>query len=296
MKTCWIFLVAIISTASIRDLSAQERKEEETREIRVYLIDRMVPDRVFKDAVAVLTLERPSGRGRTFLLPRVDMVATPGEKPSGSGIIRGLPGTPYFVELNVGDTAPPAPEKAEEPKGKEMSSGEILRRVHHGAYFARKIPATLVSEPFTATVTIRLGDLTFTSEEFQGPRAAKDAPEEVAARVDRALDALIDRARRAAGFMDLRPAVVELTRDLSRLAPQGFEDSTGAFELNRQWCLAHARAIERACYEGNHEQIVELSQKCGPRLNEMTSFLTRSKEKQKEPEKEPEPAPEVPVK
>ena len=295
MKMLWVLLVGIISTGSV--LRAQERKEEETREVRVYLIDRIAPDRVYKDAVAVLTLERPSGRGRTFLLPRVDMVATPGEKPSGPGIIRGLPGTPYFVELNVGDTAPPAAEKhEEEPKGKEASSGEILRRVHHGAYFAKRIPANLVSEPFTATVTIRMGDLTFTSEEFQGPRTAKDAPEEVAARVDRSLEALTDRARQAAGFMDLRPAVVELTRDLSKLAPQGFEDSTGAFELNRQWCLAHARAIERACYDGNHEQIAELSMKCGPRLNEMTSFLTRSKDKPKEPEKEPEPPPQVPVK
>ncbi|RPH39248.1 MAG: hypothetical protein EHM91_12650, partial [Planctomycetota bacterium] len=148
MKTFRVLLVAIVSTASVGDLSAQERKEEETREIRVYLIDRVAPDRVFKDAAAVLTLERPSGRGRTFLLPRVDRVATPGEKPSGPGIIRGLPGTPYFVELNVGDTAPPAAEKEEEPKGKEASSGEILRRVHHGAYFAKRIPANLVSEPF----------------------------------------------------------------------------------------------------------------------------------------------------
>ena len=295
MKTFWVLLVAILSTASVGDLPAQERKEEETREIRVYLIDRIAPDRVFKDAVAVLTLERPSGRGRTFLLPRVDQVATPGEKPSGPGILRGLPGTPYFVELNVGDTAPPAAEKEEEPKGKEPSSGEILRRVHHGAYFGKRIPANLVTEPFTAPVTIRMGDLTFTSEEFQGPRTSKDAPEEVAARVDRSLEALTDRARRSAGFMDLRPAVVELTRDLSKLAPQGFEDSTGAFELNRQWCLAHARAIERACYDGNHEQIAELSLKCGPRLNEMTSFLTRSKDKPKAPEKDPEPA-EVPVK
>ena len=297
MKTFGMILLAFISVAPVRELRAQERNGEETREVRIYLIDRAAPDRVFKDAVAVLTLERPSGRGRTFLLPRVDMVATPGENRSGPGLIRGLAGTPYFVELTAGgDAAPAAPEKHEAPKDKEMSAAEVLRRVHRGAYFARRIPAGLVSEPFTATVTIRMGDLTFTSEEFQGPRGSKDAPEEVAARVDRSLVGLTDRARRGAGFMDLRPAVVELTRDLSRLAPQGFEDTTGAFELNRQWCLAHARAIERACYDGNHEQIAELSLRCGPRLNEMTSFLTRSKDKPKEPEKEPEPAPEVPVK
>jgi hypothetical protein len=295
MKTYWVLLVAFILTAPILDLPAQERKEE-TREVRVYLIDRVDPDRVFKDAVAVLTLERPSGRGRTFLLPRVDMVATPGEKPSGTGIIRGLPGTPYFVELNVGDTAPPAPERIEEPKDKQIPAGEVLRRVHHGAYFAKKIPANLITETFAATVTIRMGDLTFTSEEFQGPRTDKDAPEAVGTRVDQALDDLTDRARRSAGFMDLRPAAVQLTRDLSKLAPQGFEDASGAFELNRQWCLAHARAIERACYDANHEQIVELSQKCQPRLNEMNAFLGRSKDKEKEREKEAEPPPQVPVK
>jgi hypothetical protein len=296
MKTMWVVLLALASSAPVRELRGQERKEEETREVRVYLIDRASPDRVYKDAVAVLTIERPSGRGRTFLLPRVDLVATPGEKPAGPGLIRGLMGTPYFVELNVGDTAPAAREKEEEPKDKEVSSGEILRRVHHGACFTKKIPAGLVTEPFTATVTIRLGDLTFTSEEFQGPRTAKDAPREVAARVDRLLAGLTDRARSGASFMDLRPAVVELTRDLSKLAPQGFEDGSGAFELNRQWCLSQARAIERACYDGNHEQIVELSQKCGPRLSEMTAALARSKDKEQEREKEPEPPAQVPVK
>jgi hypothetical protein len=294
MKTSWMVLLALVSVAP--HLRAQERKAEETREIRVYLIDRASPDRVYKDAAAVLTLERPSGRGGTFLLPRVDMVATPGERPTGPGLLRGLPGTPYFVELNVGDTPPPAPEKYEPPKEKEMSAGEVLRRVHRGAYFARRIPASLVSEPFTATVTIRLGELTFTSEEFQGPRTAQDAPEEVASRVDRSLEVLADRARRAAGFMDLRPAAVELTRDLSKLAPQGFEDASGTFELNRQWCLSHARAIERACYETNHEQIVSLSQRCGPRFSEMNAFLGRSKDQEKEKEKEPEPPPQVPVK
>jgi hypothetical protein len=294
MKTSGMILFAALISAA-GELPARERNGGETREVRVYLVDRASPDRVFKDAAAVLTLERPGGRGRTFLLPRVDMVATPGERSSGPGLLRGLPGTPYFVELNAGDASPAASEKHEPPKDKEMSAAEILRRVHRGAYFARKIPADLVSEPFTATVTIRLGELTFTSEEFQGPRTPKDAPEEVAARVDRALADLADRARRSAGFMDLRPAVVELTRDLSKLAPQGFEDSTGAFELSRQWCLSHARAIERACYEGNHEQILELSQKCGPRLNDMTAMLARSKD-EKEKEKEPEPPAEVPVK
>lgn len=294
MKTFWILLLGLLSVGPVGDLRGQERNEGETREVRVYLIDRATPDRVFKDAAAVLTLQRPSGRGRTFLLPRVDRVATPGERPAGPGLIRGLPGTPYFVEMNLGDAPPAAPAGGKhEPPKKEMAAAEVLRLVHRGAYFARKIPVALVSEPFTATITFRLGDLTFTSEEFQGPRSAHDAPDEVAARVDRSLGILRDRARQSAGFMDLRPAVVELSRDLSKLAPEGFEDGTGAFELSRQWCLAHARAIERACYDGNLERIVELSQKCGPRLKEMNSILAREKDKEK---KAPEPPPEVPVK
>jgi hypothetical protein len=245
---------------------------EETRDVRVYLIDRTTPERDFKDAVAVLTIERPSGRGRTFLLPRADAACD-----ETTGLIRGLPGTPYFVEMNSGDGTPPAKE--------ETKAGEILRRVHQSGCFAGKIPASLVSEPFTATITIRLGNLTFTSEEFQGPRTKSDDLPDAAARVDRSLALLKERAGQLAGFMDLRPAVVELLRDLARLSPAGFEDVTGAFERDRQWCLAQARAIEKACYDGDTTRIVELTQLCGPRLQEMKTTLARTKR----PETPPEP-------
>lgn len=235
----------------------------ETREVRVYLVDRAVPDRDFKDAVAVLTLERPNGRGKTFLLPRI---STP---PCGEarGLIRGVPGTPYFVELNLGDAngEGPAPQ---------------------GGCFGTKIPAELVSEPFTATVTVRLGNLSFTSEEFQGPRSKDDDVEEAAARVDRTLAVLRERAEQGAGFMDLRPAAVELIRDLARLSPAGFEDRSGAFERDRQWCLAQARAIEKAVTAGETGRIDELTRRCGPRLQNMKSSLAR--EKKSEPLPEPE--------
>lgn len=261
--------------ALLLGLSAVDlRADEETREVRVYLIDRTVPDRDFKDAVAVLTIERPTGRGRTFLLPRVaKRDAGAGET---TGLLRGLPGTPYFVELNLGAAAPPPKEERTDvvdPK----SAREVLRRVHEKGCFSQKIPASLVSEPFTATITIRLGTLTFTSEEFQGPRSKSDDLEEAGTRVDRTLALLKERAGQAAGFMDLRPAVVELIRDLARLSPAGFEDSTGAFELDRQWCLAQARAIEKACYDGDPSRIIDRAQACGPRLKSMQSTLAREK-------------------
>jgi hypothetical protein len=283
MKTFWALLLGLLSAGRDADLRAQERSEGETREVRVYLIDRTRPDREFKDAVAVLTLERPSGRGRTFLMPRT----AKHEAPPAAGLIRGLTGTPYFVELNLGDAAP---EPAANGEKQETPAGGILRRVHQGAFFAQKVPAALVSEAFTATITIRMGDLTFTTEEFQGPRSPKDAPDQAMERIERSLAVLKERAEEQAGFMDLRPSVVDLLRDLSRLAPAGFEDVTGAFELDRQWCIAQARAIEKACYSGDTGWISELTLTSGPRVRQMKSVLARWKEKP------PQPEPELPAK
>jgi hypothetical protein len=85
--------------------------------------------------------------------------------------------------------------------------------------------------------------------------------------------------------------VVELMRDLSKLAPAGFEDGSGAVEKDRQWCLALARAVEDACYQGNTARIEELSRQCEPRLKEMQSQL--AKLKGKEPLQDPEAPPTV---
>lgn len=290
--THWICLLGLLVSAS-----AQEPKPEDLREVRVYLIDRRTPERVYKDAAAVLTLERPFGRSQTFLLP---LVSKPAPAPAGAaGMIRGLPGTPYFVELNLDPhAAPGAPEKRETERveGKTppgpLPGREVLRRVHQGATFAQKIPRSALSDPFTATVTIRLGSTTFTSEEFQKSQGSGDDPEAVAARIERSLETLQARAREQAGFMDLRPIVVDLIRELSRLAPAGFEDGSGRIELDRQWCLAHARAIERASYDGDTSQVLDLSLKCGPRLREMQSILAGTK---KEPDPELPKQPEVPT-
>lgn len=265
----------------------------ETREVRIYVLDRTKPDRDFKDAAAVLTLELPSGRSRTFLLPRVAKgTPTPGEDRA-NGMIRGLTGTPYFVELQTGEPAPAARQDEPAEKRKEegaMPSGQdVVRRVHNqGAYFVHRIPADLLTGTYTATITIRMGSITFSSEEFQGQKTAV-ALDEIATRVDQSLASLKTKAEEQAGFMDLKPAVTKLKRELYQLAPAGFEDGTGAFELDRQWCLALARAIDDACDRGEGGRVLELSQQCGPRLKNMQSMLVRTK-------KEPEPSPEVPVK
>jgi hypothetical protein len=87
--------------------------------------------------------------------------------------------------------------------------------------------------------------------------------------------------------MEMKPAVTQLKRRLAQLAPAGFEDASGRFELDRQWCVSLARKIDDACDEGDDGQVLALSQQCGPRLKQMQSFLARSR-------KESEPEPEVP--
>jgi hypothetical protein len=270
-----------------------------TREVRIYLLDRATPDRNLKDAVAVLTIEQQTGRGKTFLLPRVAKgTPTPGEDRA-PGLIRGVPPTPYFVELQTGEAAAAEPARAEQApeKGKEETAGpppgrEVLERIHrHGVYFARKIPAQVFSGSWTATVTIRLGNLTFLSEEFQGPAPAGASAGDVAAKVDQSLVQLRTKAQDQVGFMELKPTAVRLRRELGQLAPAGFEDGSGEFERHRQWCLALARRIDDAVDRGENGIVIDLSQQCGPRVGEMQSILTRMRK-----ETAPPPADVPPVK
>jgi len=137
-------------------------------------------------------------------------------------------------------------------------------------------------------VTIRIDTLTFTSEEFQGPRSAHDAPDDAAARVDETLQNLRNRAEESAKFMDLKPAADRLIRDLSKIAPAGFEDGSGEVERNRQWCLALARAIEDATDYGNSARVQELSLQCAPRMKEVRTLLEQMKKR------EPVPTPATP--
>jgi len=288
------FLALLLWGANPEMQTVPDSSGQETREVRIFLLDRTTPERAVKDAAAVLTLERKSGRGETFLFPRATKEAPAmGAEP---GMIRSLVSTPYFVEFSLEDPAPaPGREETKKPDAADgatepkqpLSSDEVLRRARKGTWFSRRMPVSAFSEPFTATVTIRLGNLTFTSEEFQGPRSAHDTPKEAAARVDRSLETLRERIKDSAGFMDLKPVVGELTRELSKVAPAGFEDGTGAIERDRQWCLAMARAMGDACDQGNTERIRELSLQCGPRMKQMQETLAQMKGKEPEPPEAP---------
>jgi hypothetical protein len=278
----------------------QDTPGEETREVRIYILDRTMPERSVKDAAAVLTLSRKSGRGQTILFPRALKEAPPLPEGAAPGMIRSLISSPYFIELDLGDaaTAPcvqdsekraaPAEEEEAGDAAAPLSSQEVLRRARKGTWFSRKLPASAFSEPFTATVTIRIGTLSFSSEEFQGPRSAHETPEDAAARIDQSLQNLQDRAKDSGRFMDLKPVSDELIRDLSKLAPAGFEDVSGEIERQRQWCLALARAIEDSCYSGNTARIQELCQQSGPRMKDVHELLANRRKG------EPVPTPAAP--
>ena len=132
MKT---FSLAALLLAGLAFALADQDKTE-TREVRIYLLDRARTDRDLKDAAAVLTIEQPTGRGRTFLLPRVAKgTPTPGEDRA-PGMIRGLAGTPYFVELQTGEPAGAARSETPEAEPAAKSGQEVLRRtvIYRGAF------------------------------------------------------------------------------------------------------------------------------------------------------------------
>ena len=153
-----------------------------------------------------------------------------------------------------------------------MPAEEVLRRAHRAPSFAAAIPSSRISDIVSATVTVRLGSSTWTSEEFQGPAAPVASEESAVADLERALRTVQERAGNGASFMMLKPAVDHLIRALAKLAPAGFRDSSGAFEQDRQWCLAMARGIDEACDYGNWGQMQTLSLGCGPRVKRMQSL------------------------
>jgi len=131
----------------------------DTREVRLYFLDRATPARSLKGAVASLVVERESGGSATFLLPLVEQ--TMPDSGRGPGMIRGLVGTPYFVELMVEDgkakpgRASPSPglpsvKPGHPAPGQLLTSEEVLRRAHRGPCFEQKIPAHLLSGPYQA--------------------------------------------------------------------------------------------------------------------------------------------------
>src|ERR1051326_4333400 len=93
-------ILAIVAGLGFEARAVQDKPADESREIRIFLLDRIRPERTMKDAAASLTLERKSGRGETFLVPVATNVPTVPEESVAPGLIRGLISTPYFVELD----------------------------------------------------------------------------------------------------------------------------------------------------------------------------------------------------
>jgi hypothetical protein len=301
-------LLAIVAGWGVEARAVQDKPAGETREVRIFLLDRTHPERTLKDASASLTLERKSGRGETLLFPIETKLPSVPDESVAPGLIRGLISTPYFVLLDLGE--PPGARRGEEARKPEadheaekaaaasaadapLSSQDVLRRARKGTWFSRKMPASAFSVPFTATVTIRLGALTYTTEEFQGPRSPHESPQELASRVDRSLERLQTRAAESASFMDLKPLAGELRRDLSKLAPAGFEDAGGEVERDRQWCLGLARAIDNACDLGNSGAMQQLCLEFKPRMKDLHARLGPPTPKEAEPVPTPETPPTV---
>ncbi|MBV8881698.1 MAG: hypothetical protein JO332_17205 [Planctomycetaceae bacterium] len=262
-------------------LAQQKDAGAETREVRVYFIDRAAPRRPLKGAVASLTVDRRAASSSTYLLSLVEQPSA-AALPSTPGLIRALSGTPYFVEL-VPDVKPATTDQdrrratavVHETPGQLLSPTDALRRAHAGPCFVGRIPAPIVSGPFQASVTVRLGEETLSSEEFQDKIVR---PEESLGGALKAAQTLWDRVESGSSYMDLKPAARDFTKRLMRLARVGFQDPTGNFERDRQWCLASARAIEDACDQGNTGTVQNLAKQCEPRLKQMEAFLAAFKE------------------
>lgn len=257
--------------------------------VRVYLLGRADLPPITGDVAASLTLQYRSGRGETLFLPRLAPEARVSDGPGpGIGMIRGLVGSRSVVELfwksevptGAGDSGPRAAQESPAAAGAPATPGpgqapdprELLRRAHQGPSFAARIPASKLAHVASAWVTVRRGDETWTSEEFQGPSVRKPSEEESLAGVERHLGLLFERAVAGTTFMMVRPQTQLLLRDLAWLAPYGFLDGSGAFEDKRQSCLAMARSMEDACAMADWGRLETLTLQSRPQVQGMEAL------------------------
>ena len=247
----------------------------ETREVRIYFLDRPVPRRPLKGAVASLTVNKSSSESATYLLP---LVERPDNAPV-SGLIRELVNTPYFVEFVLNDAAAPKEPgllgivpggPVHETPGQPLNAADVLRRAHAGPCFMKKIPAAMLSGPLRVTISIRLDNQTLSTEEISNEVSP---PADAVSGALEATRTMWDRIEGGTTYMELKPVTRDFQKHLTKLARTGFEDDTGKFELDRQWCLGHARAIEKACDEWNTGLVQMLSKQCEPRLKQMQAFI-----------------------
>jgi len=247
----------------------------DTREVRIYFLDRPVPRRPLKNAVASLTVIKSSSQSATYLLP---LVERPDNTPV-SGLVRELVSTPYFVEFVLNDEAAPKEPgqlgvvpggPVHETPGQPLNAADVLRRAHAGPCFMKRIPASMLSGPYQFSITLRLDNQTLSTEEIPSDVSP---PAEAVEGALQATRTMWDRVEAGTTYMELKPVTRDFMKNLIKLARTGFEDDTGKFELDRQWCLAQARAIEKACDEWTPALVQLLSKQCEPRLKQMQAFV-----------------------
>lgn len=240
------------------------RAQDAKADLRVYLLDRRVATSP-TDTAASLTVKYRNGRGETLLLARVT-----GDHPSGEssvGMIRGLVGSPAFVEVFWnGDQGSAGPASAGD------RARDTLRQAHQGPYFTALLPESRIGEIVSAWITVRRGASSWTSEEFQRPSAPAEPDGAVLGAVDRTLRTIQERVTQGTTFMMLNPQAVLVTSELAKLAPTGFMDDSGVFENDRQGCLGLSRAMENSVAFGEWGRVAMLSLQCQPRVRSMESF------------------------
>jgi hypothetical protein len=276
----WILTLVLAAQAG----QGKHDSAAESRDVRIYFIERSNPPRSLKDVSVSLTVTSDSGTESTALIPLVEGKSPSPEEQIGGGMLRGVSGTPYFVELAVEPSKVVAPKEpgasAESSAGPRadglLSPAEALKRAHRGAYFGRSLPASLFSAPYRATITIRLGNEASTSEEFQNPSPTPRVAAEGALSSTRLLWKL---AEAGGTFSALKPVASAFLKQLDQLAPAGFADDSGALEQDRQWCLGLGRAIEDACDRGNTGLVQNLAAQCEPRLKNIQSRLAPRKDR-----------------
>lgn len=259
-------------------VTAQEPPKDQDREVRIYFLDFAEPRRALQDVTASIVIETRSGAATTVLVP-LSTAGHAGSSPAPLGAIRGLTGTPYFVELEIPGLPPsewrPAAEGSpRSPERSKLSARQVLSRAHAGPRFSKVLPSTFFKEPFTATITFRLGDETAISEEFQHP---SQPPAQAAAQALELFKSIGKQTEAGKPYTDVKPASENLLKELDQLAPAGFQDDSGALERNRQWCLSTARAIEDACDRANPGLILNFSTQALPQMNQIVTALAPPK-------------------
>ena len=138
----------------------------------------------------------------------------------------------------------------------------------------------MLSGPYQFSITLRLDDQTLSTEEIPSDVSS---PGEAVLGALQATRTMWDLVEGGTTYMELKPVTRDFRKHLIKLARTGFEDDTGKFELDRQWCLAQARAIEKACDEWSPSLVQMLGKQCEPRLKQMQAFVAGLKKRPSSP-------------